>query len=150
MNKYSSENIIDANGKPHLYDSTRQLSLSHSGHLIGVSYAAQPIGLDIQLRHKSMENISHKFCNLQEFDLFGFHNATIDKTHFIWTCKEAIYKAYGRRLLDFKEHIHLMESQWKMGFYEVFGRIKKEDIEISYHLRVRKIDNLYITIASEH
>jgi 4'-phosphopantetheinyl transferase len=146
----SSRNlIIDTNGKPHLNHSTRQLSLSHSGHLIGVSYAAQPIGLDIQWRHDSIDKISHKFCNPQELDLFGLHNDAIDKTHFIWTCKEAIYKAYGRRLLDFKEHIHLMESEWKMGFYEVFGRIKKEDIEISYHLRVRKIDNLYITIASE-
>lgn len=98
------ELIKDESGKPHLADSLFHVSISHT-----VDYAAaiahpNPCGIDVQRMVPRIVKLADKFVNPAErSQLLGKHE--IVQLHLIWSAKEAMYKAFGRRKLDFKEHL---------------------------------------------
>lgn len=140
---------IDDNGKPQILDRNIELSLSHSNGHIGLTYSHLPVGLDIQFHRSSIHKIAHKFCNTGETILFNKNEELSQQTHFIWSCKEAIYKAYGRKKLDFKGHIKLLSSTHNSNQYDIKATVIKDLIKIDYEVRAKKIDDLYVATAVE-
>lgn len=99
-----AELVKDTDGKPHLEDSLFYVSISHTvGYSAAVAHPRQ-CGIDVQRMVPRIRRLAPKFVGSAE-------RAQLTKTdeltqlHLIWSAKEAMYKAYGRRQLDFREHL---------------------------------------------
>ena len=96
--------LKDAYGKPYLQDSDYHISISHSGKFTAVIASPHIVGIDIQIIVAKIERIANKFVTDTEFN--SVHNQYhIESLHAIWGAKEAMYKAYGKKALDFKKHL---------------------------------------------
>ncbi|MBY0245329.1 MAG: 4'-phosphopantetheinyl transferase superfamily protein [Sphingobacteriaceae bacterium] len=103
----------DADGKPFLPDYKNFISFSHSGDYAAVMLSKkQSVGIDIeQIKHR-IKGVKHKFLT----DLELAQKQIGDNTcglYVCWCAKEAIYKWYGKKGLDFKQHIHIKPFKLK-------------------------------------
>ncbi len=109
--------IKDEYGKPHLSGSQWHISLSHTKGYAAVIAADRLVGIDIQVRVNKITRIAHKFIGDAEQHNIASHRE-IDFLHIYWGIKESLYKAYGRRALDYKKNLfvkafNLEEQQTK-------------------------------------
>jgi phosphopantetheinyl transferase (holo-ACP synthase) len=95
----------DTFGKPFFVHFEEELSISHSWNMAAIMVGHVPNGIDIQYEVPSIKNISKKFVNESEMT-FSDYDSLIN-LHFIWGAKECMYKAYGRKSVDFKKHMTL-------------------------------------------
>jgi phosphopantetheinyl transferase len=116
--------LKDEFGKPHLKGSPLHLSFSHSHDLVAVILADKPTGVDIQAMVEKIERLAHKFMRKDELDSLKLETK-LEHLHFYWGAKEALYKAYGRKELDFRQNIHIQPFDYqRVG--STTGRIEKE------------------------
>lgn len=138
--------LKDKYGKPFLENSDSFISLSHSGNLVAAVISSSKVGIDIQKISDKVGIIKHKFLSNEELidcdnDLKCFNR--------IWTAKEAIYKAYGKKKLRFIKNIKVEKFSDKMDFQKSRGRITKGEINIKYTLYSSLIEDSILTIALE-
>ena len=96
--------VKDEHGKPHLHGSPKHLSFSHSHQWVAVLLSEAPVGIDIQVFVAKIDRLSGKFLRPEE--LASLRPASrLEHLHFYWGAKEALYKSYGRRELDWREHL---------------------------------------------
>ena len=69
----------------------------------------------------------------------------LEQLHVYWGAKESLYKAYGRRLLDFREHIAITPFAFKASGGEIYGRIRKDQFAANYQLQYELMGN-YILV----
>ena len=101
--------LKDQYGKPFLDGSNQFISFSHSEDLVAVAVSDVPVGIDIQLGVEKIARISHKFVNSEEA---SFANRDLlTNLHLIWGAKEAVFKAYGRKEVDFRKHMTFRETE---------------------------------------
>lgn len=95
----------DDHGKPFLKESDFHISLSHSfPYVAAMINKKNAVGIDIEKIDGKIKRIEHKFLNEQEmFDA----NHEIEKLILLWSTKESIYKAFGRRNITFKDQIEI-------------------------------------------
>jgi 4'-phosphopantetheinyl transferase len=104
----------DSTGKPITDNQSFELSISHSEELVAIAIAQQPIGIDIQRISSKMERIAHKFIPENQLTtILARSKYNLETLHVHWGIKEALFKAYGKGQLDFKEHLHL---NWHKDF----------------------------------
>jgi len=136
----------DKYGKPHLVNSPLEMSLSHSNEVAAAILAPQSVGIDIQKLVAKIERISHKYMREQESESLGKHR--IEHLHIYWGAKEALYKAYGRRELDFRKHILIEPFDYEeIGM--TTGRVLKGDFEANYQIYFEKIGEYVLVYAVE-
>ena len=95
----------DTNGKPHLRDSPFHVSISHTVNYSAAIAHPRPCGIDVQRIVPRIRRLARKFVGPAEARLLAGLSDDLLHLHLIWSAKEALYKAYGRRQLDFKEHL---------------------------------------------
>ncbi len=61
------------------------------------------MGIDVEMVRPKIELIQHKFLSEEEQELLPAANA--QWLTLLWSCKEAVYKWYGKGGVDFKRHI---------------------------------------------
>ena len=59
----------------------------------------------------------------------------LEHLHVYWCAKEALYKAYGRRQLDFCQHIYVRPFTYRPEGGQIRGAIRKGIIREEYLLR---------------
>lgn len=96
----------DEFGKPHLCNSGLFISLSHSSDLVAVIVSSVACGIDIQHFTPKIEIIADKFMSVADKNAMNEHNKRTLLTVF-WGAKESLYKAYGKKELDFREDIRI-------------------------------------------
>ncbi len=97
---------VSPKGRPVLKNSF--LSISHSGQFAAVAVADRPIGLDIQKPDDRMEKLSGKFCGEEEAGEWSrYIGDRAEALHWIWSAKEAVFKAYDPGGVDFKNQIRV-------------------------------------------
>ncbi|MEM9417209.1 MAG: 4'-phosphopantetheinyl transferase superfamily protein, partial [Bacteroidota bacterium] len=67
-----------------------------------------PIGVDIQLPAKKLQDVREKFLSENEVKDSGNDMETLC---IYWCAKEAIYKAHGGKGVSLKEDIHIQEFE---------------------------------------
>ena len=98
----------DDYGKPYL-ESGPFINYSHSSsHLLWGENDQHEIGVDIENERPQLIKLQSKFCSSEELEFIDDQNP-MTQLLLIWSAKESIYKAYGRKQLDFKLHMHLNE-----------------------------------------
>ncbi len=108
----------DEYGKPSLIGSKNYISISHTHNFTAVIAAPFLVGIDIQVRVSKIGRIAHKFLNAKELENVSGQRP-LDYMHVYWGAKECMYKAYGRRALDFRRDLSVrafnIEEQKTIG-----------------------------------
>ncbi|MEE9371553.1 MAG: 4'-phosphopantetheinyl transferase superfamily protein [Saprospiraceae bacterium] len=115
----------DEFGKPHVKDSTMQISISHSNGYAAIAHSKGSIGIDIQTFVSKIKRIQSKYTTEEEMQLFREINDEIRILHLIWTIKEAVFKLYGRKELPFKEGIIIDKVSFDGTSVYTSGNINK-------------------------
>lgn len=94
----------DMNRKPHIKNTSQQISMSHSGEYACVYlHQTRPVGVDIQQIKPSISKGSDYFLNDDEKRWVTTENNVL--LHLIWSAKESAFKYAGDMDLDLKKHI---------------------------------------------
>lgn len=138
----------DEYGKPHLSNSNYQISFSHSDQLVAVAAAPTAVGIDIQKFVPKIERIAHRFLCEQENS--RLHHADRNwQLHYHWCAKEAMYKAYGRRQLDFCQNIRVHPIGHTGMDGHSSGWVRKDAFEAEYDLYYEQINDYLMVWAVE-
>jgi phosphopantetheinyl transferase len=128
--------VKDDKGKPYLAPFTADISISHSGPLAAIYVSeAGPCGLDLEMVGEKVLRIERKFCSeaeSQSLDRVSHREAL----HLIWGAKEALYKLYGRKEVDFRTQLFI-EPFEPAGSGHLFGRTFLPGLESRFRLGYR-------------
>ncbi len=144
----------DGFGKPFIQDSKFDISLSHSGRFAAVIASSKSVGIDIQQFTPKVKRIEHKFMTEEDSEWMS-EDCNLEHLHVCWGAKEAMYKAYGKKKLEFREHILLEPFEYDVTFGRFSGYVKKEDVEegvfvdMSFDIFYRVIENYMLVYAIE-
>jgi 4'-phosphopantetheinyl transferase len=97
----------DTSGKPYLAGSDFHISVTHTDDLAAVIISRHTrVGIDIEKIKPRIEKVRDKFLNQEEESLIG-KERELEQLTLAWCAKEALYKLYGKRNLDFRENMHV-------------------------------------------
>lgn len=133
----------DAHGKPHLAGNHGHISISHSHDLVACIASPLLVGIDIQFLVPKIERLANKFLNPEE--LASLEPGTrIPHLHAYWGAKEALYKAYGRRELDFRSNILVGPFAFGPGEGRVGARVRKGKYKQGFVVNYRLMGNFML------
>jgi len=133
--------VKDEYGKPFLHNSSLHVSISHSHHLAAAMLSKQVIGIDIQKIVAKIERLAPRFLSENELAFIHPGAYRIEHLHVCWCAKEALYKAYGKREVDFCEHLWLDPFVYtpEGGIFQ--GRVVKGDYNERFDLRYSMVED---------
>ncbi|MBT8326707.1 MAG: 4'-phosphopantetheinyl transferase superfamily protein [Bacteroidia bacterium] len=123
----------DKYGKPYFESSEHKISITHAGNFAAFQFKEkEDCGIDMEQITNRIERIVPKFMREDEKEYLK-HN--YNGMYAVWCAKEALYKYYGLKSLDFRDHLKLEYKPLKdSGILK--GYIKKEEyykeLELSY------------------
>jgi len=133
-------------GKPSLKNRQQHISLSHSRNHVAVAYSMHCVGIDIQHHEEKIVRIKDKFISAKELEKVDRENL-IDAYHIFWGAKECMYKAYGKKELDFRKHMHLYPFKCYQENLELKGWVRKKEIIQDYDIMAKKLEDYYLVYA---
>jgi 4'-phosphopantetheinyl transferase len=132
----------DEHGKPFLKDHDFQFSLTHSINYIGVvMHPTQALGVDIERPSLKIKRILPRLFTAQEIELI---NDDLKLMSIFWSAKEALYKLYGKRRVDFRQHLRIFNDP---ATNEFRGEILMPDHQKTHQLMIEEIENYLLVIA---
>ena len=78
----------------------------------------------------------------------SFDTTQLSHIHFIWGAKECIFKAYGRKEVDFRQNIQLEMPTNEEYPWKTLGHFNKDE-KISFNLTCLLIFGYYLVFAEE-
>jgi len=97
----------DENRNPSLVDSNLNISISHCQNFVSVFLDQKKyIGIDIEIPHERILKIAYKFLSDKEITEIPSDNP-IPKLTVKWCIKEAMYKYYSQKKVDFKKELQI-------------------------------------------
>lgn len=121
--------------KPFLEGRTEHISISHSHDKLAIILnRRESTGIDIEQIRDKVIHIRHKFLNTAELEMAG---EDAERLIALWAAKEALYKVYGLRELEFIRNLFIEE----LSDTEITGSIRFGDLRKRYRMRSEKIDN---------
>ncbi len=121
--------IKDEFGKPQCTNQSLQISLSHSFPFVAVAvHSHLALGIDIEKQQTKIQRIAPRVFHAEEL---AWATSTEMQT-LVWCGKETLYKWYGKRGLDFKQHLKIIpfENDW-LG--EIRHTNIAHDLQLYYH-----------------
>lgn len=114
--------------KPHLPGKEFHFSISHCRDFVAAFISLHPVGIDIELVDEKVNRIKNKFLSEDEMQLLdGLNDADYLKTlTLFWSCKEAMFKWYGKGRVDFRKNILLKNILYKSDGGYVQAIFKKQ------------------------
>ncbi len=127
-------------GKPYAPNVPHAISITHSKHYVAVATSKQKeIGVDMEQVHPRIARVMHKFLTEQEKTWVG-DPADLFRATQIWSAKESLYKWYGRKQLDFRDHL-------SVDIDAGTGIIQKADERFDLSLNMDKLEGHVLTWA---
>ena len=98
---------MDIHGKPYLVNFDYYISLSHTYDYASVMIGKHDsVGVDIEQVKTKIHLVQQKFLSPEELAMPYVKDRT-QGLYACWCVKEAVYKWYGKKGLEFKKHIHI-------------------------------------------
>lgn len=138
--------LKDDYGKPYLKDSPYLISLSHSRSFTSVIAAPELVGVDVQVVVPKIKRIKHKFVNEEEQHYLS-SDQELMQLHVIWGAKECMYKAYGKKQVDFKRHMHVDAFKINGSNGSTTGKLDKADFSASFDIYYELLDDMMLVYA---
>jgi len=127
---------IAESNKPLLQDESFHFSISHCGdYAAAIISENESAGIDVELITSKVQSIHHKFLSADELQLLPEANNNF--LTLFWSCKEAVYKWYGKGGVDFKDQIIIKNISVKnnSGIVEcIFMKEADKDLNIYFQL----------------
>ncbi len=143
-----AELVKDDDGKPHLEDSLFFVSISHTVGFSAAIAHPRPCGIDVQRMVPRIRGMAHRFVGPEEATQLQEPYA-LTQLHLIWAAKEAMYKAYGRRQLDFRQQLLVDLADYTVGQGTARGSILLDDRFLAFHLEYREYAGYVLVAAVE-
>jgi len=126
----------DEYGKPFIKNSDWQISFSHcSLYAVAILHKTQAVGIDIEQVSPRISRVIRRICTKEELAWAG---DSLAKLTTLWCSKEALYKYYGKKKLDFRKEIMVSKNANK-------GRIStNEGIKEMALVNVSSLENYQI------
>ena len=138
----NAEHIIfdyDKYGKPFILGSDKFISISHSDEMLAAAVSDYKIGIDIERSSNRTVRVKEKFASQNDLAFLNDENEMMFLTR-LWTVKEAVYKAYGKKGIDFKEQINLIsENECVLNL--------ENNLKLRYKLHSELIEDYFFTVA---
>ena len=136
----------DLNGKPYL-NIQKGISISHSNKLVAICISNEiDFGIDVQYETNKILNIQNKFLSYNEKKNLGYNNS-LESLIKLWSAKESIYKALGKKGISFSNDLEIYikknKDLFKVGYY------KKDNNKIKFDLSFFNIDEYIICYANK-
>jgi phosphopantetheinyl transferase (holo-ACP synthase) len=128
----------DEHDKPRIQNNEYYFSISHSWpYVAAVIDPRKEAGIDIQVWHPRITLIQHKFLSPREQ---GFFKDDVRLLTAAWSAKEAAYKWYGRRGVDFIADLPIQQCYGELGFTNM-------DIYVNFEepYRIATVENIITT-----
>jgi 4'-phosphopantetheinyl transferase len=127
--------IKDEHGKPFLKGYAYEISLTHTADFIGVAFSKnKAVGIDVEKPRDQLFKVLNRLCVASELTWVG---ADKEKATILWSAKEALYKLYGKRKIDFKENLLIVEKSDGL----LIGNIKMPDYHHEHKIHVEHLDD---------
>lgn len=125
-------------GKPHLFNSSDSISLSHSFPLAGaILHVGKYAGIDIEKPKSKLYKVAQRFLSEEEKLASGMDEKQLC---IYWCAKEALYKIYGRKQVVFSKDLFVnpfLISEEGL----IQGNIKLPQFNKSFFLRYLQVDD---------
>jgi phosphopantetheinyl transferase len=134
--------------KPFLEDEAYHFSISHCSDYAAVIVSTENrVGVDIEVVSEKVERIRHKFVSDIEHSSL-YNESSVNGTDLssvnhhlstlIWSCKEAVFKWYGKGEVEFKKHINIQSV------------IPDENDSFQVPVLFKKNEDLYLDLHSRY
>lgn len=135
----------DEFGKPYFESAKHYISITHAGNYAGFMLTEdRECGLDMEHLTERIKAIVPKFFREDEKE---FLKDGLEGMFMVWCAKEALYKYYGRKALDFKKHLKLHYAPLsKEG--SLIGEIHKKDYHKKLDLHYSYVED-YLVVHTE-
>ena len=142
--------IKDGYGKPHIVNVQGDISFTHSHNQAAAIYAKHKlVGIDIQIQTQKISRIAPKFISPNEFKFINEHENKQDYYHLIWGAKESMYKAYGRRKVDFKDNLIIDPFVYDPKGHKISGRVIMPDYSGDFDIYYTRLGDYYLVYCIE-
>jgi len=141
--------LKDKYGKPYLVDSSYFISMSHSHNRTVVLASPHVVGVDIQFMVPKIERIAKRFLSEDELSQIKVENQ-LEMLHIYWGAKESVFKAFGRKELDFRKHIMISPFEFHSGLMRFTGTLIKEDYHKTFDIYAKKMQEFMLVYAIEN
>lgn len=135
----------DEHSKPYIDLSDHHISVSHAGKFAAVIMGAWPVGVDVERITPRLRRIADKFLTREETGSEPAEMST-EALCLHWCAKEALYKLYGERLLDFRGHMKVIGPPESLEG-EFTGMISNGSKEATYRLSAERIEDYFLVYA---
>lgn len=120
------------------------LSITHSSNYAAVMFSKyRNVALDLEKVDERVGRVAHKFINGAEEEMLLQSKNIIHDQTLIWSAKETLYKFYGQKELDFKNHMTIFTQQPQLR-----GCLHKTT-PIFYDMNDELLDGFILTYMSE-
>ena len=145
--------IKNENGKPFFKDSNLHISLSHSGDYVAGIVSDHVVGIDIQYLTDKVERVAWRVMNEVKFKSLDPNNR-LEHLHVYWGAKEALFKTYGHKAMDFRKHLVVtpfayMPNDHSLAMKITEGSIEKDNRLHWFDIYYQKIKNYILVYAIE-
>ncbi|MCC6815518.1 MAG: 4'-phosphopantetheinyl transferase superfamily protein [Saprospiraceae bacterium] len=124
-------------GKLIFKESDSFLSISHSGNYTAYVIGPSEVGLDIQVYDKKIIRILNKFLDPEECEIIKSISSVEEQIKLAilsWCAKEAVYKAHGKRGIQFNKQIKLHFNRSVLESACLYLPLEKIDYKLIYEL----------------
>lgn len=130
----------DLHGKPVIHNFPVHISLSHSADLSAILISKKfSVGIDIEKIDPKILRIKNKFLNDTEKKSIS-EEEELNQLYVIWCAKEAMYKLYGKKQLEFREHLFVSAFKYAHSG-ELNGRIEKDSYSLEVKIIYEKLED---------
>ena len=142
--------LKDHHGKPHIINVQGDISFTHSHDRAAAIYSKNLlVGIDIQLATDKISKIASKFISEEEMEYVQGKQNEPDYQHILWGAKESLYKAYGRRKVDFKCNLKISPFVYKKEGSIISGWVDMPDYQGEFDIYYQKISEYYLVYCIE-
>ncbi|MBX9783821.1 MAG: 4'-phosphopantetheinyl transferase superfamily protein [Chitinophagaceae bacterium] len=142
------EILIADTRKPFLPDEQYHFSISHCGnYAAAIASSEQRVGIDIEHPTDKIFRIIHKFLNEEEKQLLNepmSSSQLLQTATLLWSAKEAMFKWYGDGGVDFRKHLHIINTEGNNEEGKLHCHFQKPD-SISLTVKYRFIKDLVMS-----
>ena len=140
--------LKDTFGKPFIDGSNDHISISHTFDFTAAIVSHKVCGIDLQVIVPKILYLGPRFISKSELSIIPEGNNLL-YYHVIWGAKEAMYKCYGKKELDFKSHLQTDKFYFQQDGFYFNGTIIKGDFKRKYTLYCKQIDQMILVYALE-
>lgn len=142
--------VKDDHGKPHIINVKGDISFTHShDHAAAIYSKTRLVGIDIQIATDKISRIAKKFVSDTEAAYIDIHANGLDYHHVLWGAKESLYKAYGRRKVEFRDHLNVDPFVYNDHGGHISGEVNMHDYKGAFDIYYHKIKDYYLVYCIE-